>query len=216
MRNLICQHHWNRDFDWDQDRWNVYGHYFGCENRNCYFLIDHGHSESPEDPPVLWYKWTGKFLIAMQQTLPAKIQSKLREYPFSRRPIQRLRSGTPARLDAATHRQIIRSKLRCDMTIIDGDVQFLATHPEDARWLKNNIEPRLWLKIQSLLGSSQGEGAQLQPTQMLGEHKQEIGLWVDTSIVDSQIQQIDRTNSQPIAGSVNTPDHKDNGCSNAD
>lgn len=22
MRNLICQHHWNRDFDWDQDRWH--------------------------------------------------------------------------------------------------------------------------------------------------------------------------------------------------
>ena len=63
MRNLICQHHWNRDFDWDQDRWNVYGHHFGLENRNCYFLIDHGHSESSEDPPVLWYKWTGKSLL---------------------------------------------------------------------------------------------------------------------------------------------------------
>lgn len=65
----------------------------------------------------------------------------------------------PARFDAVTHRQIIRSKLRCDMAIVDADVQFLATHPEDAGWLKNNIEPRLWLKIQSLLESSQGEGA---------------------------------------------------------
>jgi len=62
MRNLICQHHWNRDFDRDQDRWNVYGHHFGYETRNCCFLIDHGHSESSEDPPVLWYKLTGKSL----------------------------------------------------------------------------------------------------------------------------------------------------------
>ncbi|KAI0431209.1 hypothetical protein F5Y09DRAFT_330513 [Xylaria sp. FL1042] len=147
MRNLICQHHWNRDFDRYQDRWNVYGHEFGYENRNCYFLIDHGHSESPEDPPVLWYKWTGKSLIAIQQPLPAKIQSKLRAYPFSRRPIQRLPSKTPAQYDAATYRRIIRSKLRCDMRILDQDVRFLMTHPEDARWLKDNIEPRFWSKI---------------------------------------------------------------------
>ena len=63
MRNLICQHHWNRDFDWDKDRWNAYGDYFSYDNRNCYFLIDHGHSESSEDPPLLWYKWTGKSLL---------------------------------------------------------------------------------------------------------------------------------------------------------
>jgi hypothetical protein len=63
MRNLICQQHWNRNFDWDQDRWNVYGDHFAYEKRNCYFLIDHGHSESPEGPPVLWYKWTGKSLL---------------------------------------------------------------------------------------------------------------------------------------------------------
>ena len=63
VRNLICQRHWNRDFDWHWDRWNVYGHEFSYENRNCYFLVDHGYGESPEDPPVLWYKWTGKSLL---------------------------------------------------------------------------------------------------------------------------------------------------------
>lgn len=60
MQNLICQHHWKRDFNRDQERWNVYGHDFAFPNRNCYFLIDHGHSEG--DPPVLWYKWTGESL----------------------------------------------------------------------------------------------------------------------------------------------------------
>ncbi|POR31237.1 Uncharacterized protein TPAR_08559 [Tolypocladium paradoxum] len=154
MRNLICQHHWNRDFDWHQDRWNAYGDEFGYENRSCYFLIDHCHGESPDNPPVLWYKWTGKSLIAIQQALPAKIQAKLKEYPFSRRPIQRLPKEAPA----PTRRQIIRSKLRRDMTILDADVQFLVTHPEDARWLRDNIETRFWLKIQALCHFEQDEG----------------------------------------------------------
>lgn len=61
IRNLICQHHWNRDFDWNKDRWNVYGDQFGYENRKCYFLVDHG--ESTENPPILWYQWTGKSLL---------------------------------------------------------------------------------------------------------------------------------------------------------
>lgn len=59
LQDLICQHHWNGYFDRDQDRGNVYGHHFGYVNRNCYFLIDHGRSQSGEDPLVLWYKRTG-------------------------------------------------------------------------------------------------------------------------------------------------------------
>jgi len=86
------------------------------------------------------------------------MQSKLREYPFSRPKIQRLRPKIPARFHPATHRQIIRSKLRCDMTITDANIEFLATHPEDARWLKDNVESRFWSEIQSLLELSQGEG----------------------------------------------------------
>ena len=49
MLNTICQHHWNRDFDLAQDRWNVYGAQFGYDNRDCYFLIDHGQSLSDKD-----------------------------------------------------------------------------------------------------------------------------------------------------------------------
>ena len=58
MRNLICQHHWKRDFDEHQDRWNVYGQQFGYERRTCYFLVDHGYLEPPGEPPTLWYRWT--------------------------------------------------------------------------------------------------------------------------------------------------------------
>ncbi|KAK0764334.1 hypothetical protein N5P37_003733 [Trichoderma harzianum] len=158
IRNIICQYHWNRDFDWDKDRWNSYGDDFGYENRNCYFLIDHG--ESAEDPPILRYKWTGKLLIAIPEPLPEEIQSKLEKHPFPRQPRQptkRSRKPTPGKLDAKAHRRIIQSNLRRDAIIIDESIEFLATHPEDARWLKDNIEARFWSKIQSLLESRQGK-----------------------------------------------------------
>ncbi|KAK4081614.1 uncharacterized protein Triagg1_2355 [Trichoderma aggressivum f. europaeum] len=156
IRNIICQYHWNRDFDASKDRWNSYGDNFGYENRNCYFLIDHG--ESTEDPPILWYKWTGKSLIAVQQTLPEEIQSMLEKYPFTRPPVQRSRKPTPGRYDAKTYRQIIRSNLRRDAIITDDCIQFLATHPEDATWLKDNIEARFWSKVQPVLESRQAKG----------------------------------------------------------
>ena len=63
MLNLICQHHWNHNFDLDQDRWNVYGAQFGYDNRSCYFLVDHGRSPTDDDVPVLWYQWTGESLL---------------------------------------------------------------------------------------------------------------------------------------------------------
>ena len=62
MRNLICQHHWKRDFDKHQDRWNVYGHEFSYERRTCYFLVDYGDLEPPGELPTLWYKWIGDSL----------------------------------------------------------------------------------------------------------------------------------------------------------
>ncbi|KAM6482526.1 hypothetical protein HDV62DRAFT_45828 [Trichoderma sp. SZMC 28011] len=158
IRNIICQYHWNRDFDWDKDRWNSYGDDFGYDNRNCYFLIDHG--ESAEDPPILRYKWTGKTLIAIQEPLPEEIQSKLKKYPFTRQPRQpNRRSGnpTPGRYDPKTYRQIIRANLRRDAILTDDCIYFLATHPDDAAWLKDNIEARFWSKVQSALESRQGK-----------------------------------------------------------
>ena len=60
MKNLICRHLWNRDFDKRRERWNSHGDQFGYSDRDCWFLIDHG--DSVDEPPVLWYKWTGESL----------------------------------------------------------------------------------------------------------------------------------------------------------
>lgn len=88
----------------------------------------------------------------MQQALPAKVEHKLRAYPFTRQPTQRVRSGPPAPLDKDTHCRILQTKLRCDIPIIDQDVRFLAAHPDAATWLRNHVEPQLWAKMQPLLG----------------------------------------------------------------
>lgn len=96
----------------------------------------------------------------MQQELPAKFQKKLKKYPFQKRPAPpKLQGATRPPPEPAMYRKIIQSCLRSDSKIIDQDIEFLKTHPKDAAWLKNNIEPRFWSKIQSLLESSGGESS---------------------------------------------------------
>jgi hypothetical protein len=86
----------------------------------------------------------------MQQALPAHIQSKLREYPFTPAPKQpRPKRGPP---DTAARRRIIRSILRLDMMLFDADFEFMS-NPEHARWLKDNVENKFWLKFESLAES---------------------------------------------------------------
>lgn len=64
MRNIICQHHWNRDYDFRQERCQVRHGDFGFDNRICYFLLDSGiNLSSLEDVPILWYRWTGESLL---------------------------------------------------------------------------------------------------------------------------------------------------------
>jgi len=61
MRNIICRHLWKRDFDPDQERSYARAD-FGYPNRRCFFLVDHGQSDT-DDVPIRWYAWTGTFLL---------------------------------------------------------------------------------------------------------------------------------------------------------
>ncbi|KAI0469475.1 hypothetical protein F4859DRAFT_486771 [Xylaria cf. heliscus] len=93
MRNVICQHHWRRDFDGGTDRCYVYGvggddptrgRAEGDRGRVCFFLVDSGETTSRnENPPILRYRWTGKKLIYIRRALPAVVVAKLKEYPFT-------------------------------------------------------------------------------------------------------------------------------------
>ncbi|PVH70447.1 hypothetical protein DL98DRAFT_564161 [Cadophora sp. DSE1049] len=146
--------HLHPDFDPDQDRWRVHGARFGCDKRHCYFLVDHGRSPTDDNVPVLWYQWTGESLKAMPEALPQEVQIKLRQYPFTRPSTKDMPKPPP--LDAATRRQSIRSKLHSDMSPSDSDFELMREHPKDARWLKDHIESRFWLKFESLAKSREG------------------------------------------------------------
>ncbi|KAJ9132345.1 hypothetical protein NKR23_g11307 [Pleurostoma richardsiae] len=144
MKNLICQFHWKRDFDPNQDRWHAQAA-FGLDDKSCYFLLDHGQSGG--DVPILWYKWTGMSFKPVQASLPPQLQAKLKGYPFMPQKNQRKPQNKP--LDAETRRQMIRTRLRCNMTIPQADVEFLRD-PNEAKWLKDNIDPRLWSRCEAL------------------------------------------------------------------
>ena len=81
----------------------------------------------------------------MQQALPAEIQSKLTEYPFTQPKKWRPKRGPP---DAAARRKKIRSKLRLDIALFDADFEFMS-HPEQARWFKYHVENHFLLKFES-------------------------------------------------------------------
>lgn len=167
MKNLICQQHWNRNFDPKQDRLRTQGTNFAYEGRRCYFLVDHGRSES-DDIPVVWYKWNGKDLYdihpsercqclpsgseLVEYPLPVQLLSKLKSYPFS--PQQRGHSPalTSTQLDDAKRRQIIRSRLRSEMAIPKSDVEFL-TNPDQVQQLKAITDPNLWPRIDALVNA---------------------------------------------------------------
>jgi hypothetical protein len=65
MENLICQHVWQRNFDDYRERGWDYNCEFAWDSVECWFLVDHhGPDETlPPDPPVVWYRWTGRKLL---------------------------------------------------------------------------------------------------------------------------------------------------------
>ncbi|CAH0001000.1 unnamed protein product [Clonostachys byssicola] len=151
--NLICQHLWKRNFDNTQERRYFYHDYFGLDNVECYFLIDHhGHDHTVEEEkvPVLWYKWTGESLVHINQELPSQIQRKLRKWPFTWEGKKFHRKKRPdGECELVAHRRLIMSKLILGIPVFDEDIKFLKEHPEHAQWIKDNIKNRqLWVKIE--------------------------------------------------------------------
>jgi len=82
--------------------------------------------------------------VAIEEPLPSGIRARLRRYPFTRqeRAFKQRRKASP--------REIIQAKLEINMEITEKDIDFLKQHPEDARWLKKNVDSRHWHKLASL------------------------------------------------------------------
>lgn len=78
------------------------------------------------------------------------MKRQLKKWPFTwegrkRSPIPK---GPDGRYDPKTQRAIIRSFLRLEIPILKKEIEFLQKHPEHAQWLKNRLEPHLWIKIE--------------------------------------------------------------------
>lgn len=96
--------------------------------------------------------------IAMEKDLPAHMRSRLDQYPFERPPVRRRAPGekpSVTKLDPARRRSMIRSGLELGMRIFDEDIEFLKTHPDDARWLKEKLDQQFWKQIEPYCDLSQ-------------------------------------------------------------
>lgn len=79
------------------------------------------------------------------------IWAKLKEhFPFTWEPSQR---------EKHLRREIIKSKLYCDATLSDFDLEFMREHPEDMQWLKTHARPRFWRKFASEANKWKPQGA---------------------------------------------------------
>ncbi|KAI1292465.1 hypothetical protein F5Y03DRAFT_388281 [Xylaria venustula] len=145
MKNLLCQHLWNRDFDYSQDRWREEGATFAYEGRRCYFLLDHGQSTN-DDVPVLRYEWTGTAFNFIEGPIPAQMRTRLKCYPFTSPKRESLQVTQP---DAATRRQMIRWKLRATMELSTVELELLKD-PEQVALLKADVDPKFWDQIDDL------------------------------------------------------------------
>lgn len=150
MRNLICQHVWGRDFIPSADRWDGYALEFGHDNRTCFFLVDSGmtaeHGETPTDEPqVIWLRWTGDTFVRLPGEIPSKLRARLKKHPFTKEPTQQ----PPRTRQPIPMRERIRSSLHLKEDIFYVYLEHLADHPEDVRWLKDNLEPKFWSRLEA-------------------------------------------------------------------
>ncbi|VUC32224.1 unnamed protein product [Clonostachys rosea] len=138
--NLICRHFWKRDFDRDQERRFFYHDCFGLDNVECFFLVDHhgyDHTVEEEMVPVLWYKWTGES------------PRKLKKWPFTWEGRKFHRHKRPeGECELVGHRRLLMSELALGIPIFEKDIKFLKENPEHAQWLRRNLKPQLWAKIE--------------------------------------------------------------------
>ncbi|KAI9164100.1 hypothetical protein HJFPF1_05736 [Paramyrothecium foliicola] len=162
IKNIVCQHYWKRDMDYEQERWYPYRDDFGLENVHCFFLIDHhGHDHTVEEEtvPVEWYRWTGETLVRVHRDFPSKIQRELRKWPFTweGRKFHRSPKGPDGNYDPTQRREIIMSSLRLGAPIRNDEVQFLKEYPDHAQWLKAHLKRELWAKIEPFCDISEKE-----------------------------------------------------------
>ncbi|KAK3296183.1 uncharacterized protein B0H64DRAFT_397605 [Chaetomium fimeti] len=161
MENLICQHVWQRDFDDYQERGWDYNCEFAWDSVECWFLVDHHGPDStlPPDPPVLWYKWTGKEFVTVHDPLPRRVRRRIRSYPFTRipperllnrrvpRPIQQPREFSSRAEEIRVQRHRLRDTLACNLMLTEDLARFAKENPGPAQWVRARVPPTAWARL---------------------------------------------------------------------
>ena len=178
MENLICQHVWQRNFDdYRERRWD-YNREFAWDSVECWFLVDHHGPDDipPPDPPVIWYRWTGKeLLVCLELTcclksthcnsvmvhdpLPRRVRRRVRSYPFTRIPPEHLLNRRTPRLippprvfesrdeEIRVLKRMLRDTLACNSTLTEELVRFAKKNPGPAEWVRARVPPDAWARV---------------------------------------------------------------------
>lgn len=151
--NRVCQYHWNCDFSVPRFRWASHNGQFALNNRRCFFLVDYGESQNDDEVPVLCYEWTGETLKPLPQlATDPEIQAKLKEeVPFTWQPSKREKPKLPIP-------KLIKSRLYCEEYIPISEMDYMREHPEDVKWLKDHLRPRLWTKFVAQMNANKSSG----------------------------------------------------------
>ncbi|PWY87218.1 hypothetical protein BO94DRAFT_624399 [Aspergillus sclerotioniger CBS 115572] len=125
-------------------RWASHNDFFAYDDLWCYFLVDYG--EAPEDAkvPILSYEWTEWCLKPKPELAqhPRVLRKLKKYYPFTRKP----RPHNPEHCPRP-RRHSIKKMLERDANLNRTDLQHLREHPEDIKWLKENLPLDLWLNF---------------------------------------------------------------------
>ncbi|KAK2596414.1 hypothetical protein N8I77_013305 [Diaporthe amygdali] len=155
MLHRICLHQWGRNFNPYEDRSNTYGDEFGYNDRLCFFLVDHGESptgsDDPAEVPMTVYEWDGKSLQPFPGPLPNEVQERLKKYRFKPKVTKESMLPRHEDLPPEERRRSIKRMLRRETHPPESDLQFLRDHPQHAEWLKVNLRPRFWDKLQNMM-----------------------------------------------------------------
>jgi hypothetical protein len=83
--------------------------------------------------------------VRLPGEIPSKLSTRLKRYPFTKAPTQQPpHTGQPWPM-----RERIRSSLHLKEYMFQVYLDHLKDHPEDVRWLKDNLEPKFWSRLET-------------------------------------------------------------------
>jgi hypothetical protein len=55
-------------------------------------------------------------------------------------------------------RKVVKLRLHCEDNLSTSELHYMREHPEDMKWLKAHIRPRLWRKFVAAMNANRSPG----------------------------------------------------------